>query len=246
MYRLAKLGFTQSYSYFTWRNSKRELTEYFTELTQSDVREFFRANLWANTPDVLTEYLQFGGRPAFLIRLILAATLGASYGIYGAAFELCENRPLHPGSEEYLDSEKYQIRAWDLDRPDSLQEVISRVNRARRDSLALQRDTNLRFHPVDNEQLIAYSKVTEDLSEIILVVVNLDPHHAHAGWVELPVREFQLEGHQTYQVHDLLTDARYLWQGARNYVDLDPQVRPGHIFRVRRRGHTEKDFDYFM
>ena len=246
MHRLAKLGFTQSYTYFTWRNSKRELTEYFTELTQSDVREFFRANLWPNTPDILSEYLQFGGRSAFLSRLILAATLGANYGIYGPAFELCENRPLHPGGEEYLDSEKYQIRAWDIHRPESLQEVIARVNRARRDNLALQRDMNLRFHPVDNEQLIAYSKATEDLSEIILVVVNLDPHHTHSGWVEVPLRDFQLEGHQAYQVHDLLTDARYLWQGARNYVELDPRVMPGHIFRVRRRVRTEKDFDYFM
>jgi starch synthase (maltosyl-transferring) len=246
MYRLAKLGFSQSYSYFAWRNSKRELTEYFTELTQSEVREFFRANLWPNTPDILTEYLQFGGRPAFLSRLILAATLGTSYGIYGPAFELCENRPLYPGSEEYLDSEKYQIRAWDICRPDSLQEVIARVNRLRRDNRALQGDANLRFHAVDNEQLIAYSKATDDFSEIILVVVNLDPHHRHSGWVDLPLHDFGLEGHQTYQVHDLLTDTRYLWQGARNFVELDPQVMPGHIFRVRRRVHTEKDFDYFM
>jgi starch synthase (maltosyl-transferring) len=246
MYRLAKLGFTQSYTYFAWRNSKWELTQYFTELTQTDVREFFRANLWPNTPDILTEYLQIGGRPAFLIRLILAATLGANYGIYGPAFELFENRSLQSGSEEYLNSEKYEIRAWDISRPDSLQDVIARINHARRDNPALQQDTNLRFHPVDNDQLIAYSKVSQDLSDIVLVLVNLDPHHTQSGWVEVPLDQFQLEGHQSYQVHDLLTDTRYLWQGSRNYVELDPQVMPGHIFRVRRRPHTEKDFDYFM
>jgi starch synthase (maltosyl-transferring) len=246
MYRLAKLGFTQSYTYFAWRNTKWELMQYFTELTQTDVREFFRANLWPNTPDILTEYLQIGGRPAFLIRLILAATLGANYGIYGPAFELCENRPQQMGSEEYLDSEKYEIRAWDIDRPDSLRDVITRINRARRDNPALQRDTNLRFHPVDNDQLIAYSKVSEDLSDMVLIVVNLDPHHTQSGWVQVPLEHFQLDGHQSYQVHDLLTDSRYLWQGARNYVELDPRIMPGHIFRVRRRVHSEKDFDYFM
>jgi starch synthase (maltosyl-transferring) len=246
MYRLAKLGFTQSYTYFTWRNTKRELTEYFTELTQSDVREFFRPNLWPNTPDILPEHLQTGGRPAFLSRLILAATLGANYGIYGPAFELCENRPIHPGSEEYLDSEKYQIRAWDLGHRDSLKDTITRLNRARRENAALQKDTGLRFHAVDNDQLIAYSKVTEDLSDIILVVVNLDPHHTQAGWVEVPLQEFQIGEGQTYQVRDLLTDTAWLWQGARNYVELNPQVMPGHVFRVRRRGHSEKDFDQFM
>jgi starch synthase (maltosyl-transferring) len=246
MYRLAKLGFTQSYTYFTWRNTKRELTEYFTELTQSDVREFFRPNLWPNTPDILPEYLQVGGRPAFLSRLILAATLGANYGVYGPAFELCENRPIHPGSEEYLDSEKYQIRAWDIGRADSLRDVITRLNRARRDNPALQRDTNLRFHSVDNDRLIAYSKATEDLSDIVVVVVSLDPHSAQAGWLELPLHEFNVDDRQTYQVHDLLTGTEYLWQGPRNYVELKPQEMPGHVFRLRRRVPTERDFDYFM
>jgi starch synthase (maltosyl-transferring) len=246
MYRLAKLGFTQSYTYFTWRNTKRELMDYFTELTQSDVREFFRANLWPNTPDILSEYLQVGGRPAFLSRLILAGTLGANYGIYGPAFELCENRPVHPGSEEYLDSEKYQIRAWEIGRPDSLRDVISRLNRARRDNPALQRDTGLRFHSIDNDQLIAYSKSTEDLSNIVLVVVSLDPHYAQSGWVELPLGDLGLEDRQTFQVHDLLTGTEYLWQGARNYVELKPQEMPGHVFCLRRRVPTEKDFAYFM
>lgn len=246
MYRLAKLGFTQSYTYYTWRNTKWELTEYFTELTQTDVCEYFRPNPWTNTPDILHAYLQFGGRPAFMIRLVLAATLGANYGIYGPAFELCENRPREPGSEEYLDSEKYQIRVWDLGRPDSLKDLIARANRVRRENPALQSDWSLRFHPVDNEQLICYSKSTNDLDNIIVAVVNLDPHHTQSGWVELPLDTFDLDPHHPYQVHDLISDARYLWQGARNYVELNPQVMPAHVFRLRRRIRTEQDFDYFL
>jgi len=246
MYELAKLGFSQSYTYFAWRNTKWELTEYFTELTQTGVREYFRPNLWPNTPDILTEYLQIGGRPAFMARLVLAATLGASYGIYGPAFELCENRPKEFGSEEYLDSEKYEIRYWDITREDSLKDFIGHVNRIRRENAALHRDWSLRFHPVDNDQLICFSKHTEDFSNVILVMVNLDPHHAHAGWVELPLERLGLDRNQSYQVHDLLSDARYLWYGPRGYVEIDPQVVPAHIFRVRRRIRTERDFDYFM
>jgi starch synthase (maltosyl-transferring) len=245
MVELAKLGFTQSYTYFAWRNTKRELIEYFTELTQTEVREFFRPNLWPNTPDILTEYLQTGGRPAFMARLVLAATLGANYGIYGPAFELCEIRPREFGSEEYLDSEKYEIKAWDLNREDSLKDFIARVNRIRQENPALHRDWNLRFHPVDNEQLICYSKHTEDLSNILLVVVNLDPHHTHTGWLDLPLQLFGLDPNRSYQVHDLLDDARYLWYGSRGYVEINPKVVPAHIFRVRRRIRTELDFDYF-
>ncbi len=246
MYRLAKLGFSQSYTYFAWRNTKWELEEYFTELTRTEVKEFFRPNLWPNTPDILTEYLQMGGRAAFMARLVLAATLGASYGIYGPAFELCENQPREPGSEEYLDSEKYEIRTWDLKPPDSLAEFIGRVNRIRRENPALQSDRNLQFHSVDNEQLICYSKNTEDFSNFILVLVNLDPHHAHAGWVTLPLTDMGLDPRQPYQVHDLLSGARYLWTGPRNYVAVDPGIAPAHIFRIRRRVRTERDFDYFM
>jgi starch synthase (maltosyl-transferring) len=246
MHRLAKLGFAQSYTYFAWKNTKWELTQYFTELTQTPLREFVRLNVWPNTPDILTEYLQYGGRPAFMARLILAATLSANYGIYGPAFELCENRALRQGGEEYLDSEKYQIRMWDIGRPDSLSGLIARVNEIRRENPALQNDWSLRFHPVDNDQLIAYSKATEDLSDIILVIVNLDPHYKQSGWIEVPLEDFQLASHQSFQVHDLLTDARYLWQGARNYVELNPSVLPAHIFKVRRRVRTERDFDYFL
>ncbi len=246
MYQLAKLGFTQSYTYFAWRNTRRELIEYFTELTQTEVREFFRPNLWPNTPDILTEYLQTGGRPAFIIRLVLAATLGANYGIYGPAFELCESQPRELGSEEYLDSEKYEIRHWDIARADSLRNLITRVNRIRRENSALQSDWSLRFHPADSEQLICYSKHDGSLSNIIVVVVNLDPHHTHAGWVELPLSDLGLEPRHPYQVHELLSDARYLWQGPRNYVELNPHIVPAHIFHVRRRVRTEREFDYFM
>ncbi len=246
MYRLAKLGFSQSYSYFAWRNTKSEIVQYFTELTQTEVSEFFRANLWPNTPDILTEYLQWGGRPAFMIRLVLAATLGASYGIYGPAFELCEDRPLEAGKEEYLDSEKYEIRYWDLEHPDSLAGLIARVNRIRRENPALQWDSRLRFHDVDNDQLVCFSKVTEDLSNVIIVVVNLDYRYRQSGWVELELGSLGLDAGEPYQVHDLLGEARYLWQGPRNYVELDPATLPAHIFRVRKRLRREDDFEYFL
>jgi starch synthase (maltosyl-transferring) len=233
MYRLAKLGFTQSYTYFAWKNTKWELTEYFTELDQPGVREFFRPNLWPNTPDILNAYFQKAGRTTFVSRLILAATLGASYGIYGPAFELCENRPVREGSEEYLDSEKYQIRVWDIHNPNSLKYLITHVNGIRRSSRALQSDNRLKFHPVDNQQLIAYSKTSDDRSDMVLVVMNLDPHNTQWGWVSVALDEFHLGTQESYQVHDLLTDARYVWHGSRNYVQLDPAVLPAHIFRVR-------------
>jgi starch synthase (maltosyl-transferring) len=246
MYQLAKLGFTQSYTYFAWRNTKRELTQYSTELTQTEVREYLRPNLWPNTPDILTEYLQFGGRSAFMARLVLAATLGVSYGIYGPAFELCENHPKEPGGEEYLDSEKYEIKNWDIARADSLKDFIARVNKVRRENPALRSNWSLRFHEVDNEQLICYSKRTDDLSNVVLVVVNLDPHHTQSGWVEFPLEELGIDPQKPYQMHDLLSDARYLWQGSRNYVELNPQIVPAHVFRMRRRVRTERDFDYYM
>lgn len=245
MYNLAKLGFSQSYTYFAWRNTKWELTQYFTELTQTEVAEYFRPNLWPNTPDILTDYLQSGGRPAFMARLVLAATLGASYGIYGPAFELCENQPREPGSEEYLDSEKYQIRHWDIERSDNLKEFIARVNRIRHDNPALHSDSSLRFHRVDNDQLLCYSKNTEDHTNIILVVVNLNPYYTHSGWVELELQALGLDQEHSYQVHDLLSDSRYLWHGSRNYVEINPHIVPAHIFRVNRRLRTEQDFDYY-
>jgi starch synthase (maltosyl-transferring) len=210
------------------------------------VRHYCIPNLWPNTPDILPEYLQFGGRPAFMARLILAATLGASYGIYGPAFELCENTPLAPGREEYLDSEKYQIRSWDLERPDSLRELIGQVNQIRRDNPAFRDNQRLRFHEVDNEQIIAYSKSSPDGTNQVLVVVNLDPHYKQSGFLSLPLEEMGIDLRQPYQAHDLLTDARYLWHGTRNYVELDPQTVPAHIFVIRRKVRTEHDFDYYL
>lgn len=244
MHRLAKLGFTQSYTYFAWRNTKQELIDYFTELAQGDGREYYRPNVWPNTPDILTEFLQFGGRPAFCCRLLLAATLCASYGIYGPAFELQEHEPREPGSEEYKDSEKYQLRHWDLDRPDSLRDLIARVNAIRRENPALQADWSLTFLPVDNNQLIAYMKTTEDQSNTVVTVVNLDPHHTQAGWVELDLEALGVDARSPYQMHELLSGARYLWHGPRNFVQLAPGM--GHVFRLRRRVRTERDFDYFM
>jgi starch synthase (maltosyl-transferring) len=246
MYRLAKLGFTQSYTYFTWRNTKAELTQYFTELTRTDVVEFFRPNLWPNTPDILPEYLQAGGRPAFMSRLILAATLGANYGIYGPAFELCVNAPREPGSEEYLDSEKYQIKDWNSESPDNLRGLIARVNQIRAANPALHRNRSLRFYTVDNDEIICFAKHTEDRNNVIVVAVNLDPHHAQSGWVDLPLAELGVDPTKPFQMHDLLTDARYLWNGPRNYLSLNPASVPAHIFRVRHNLRREQDFDYFM
>jgi starch synthase (maltosyl-transferring) len=245
MYRLAKLGFSQSYTYFSWRNSAPELYRYFTELSQPPVKDFFRPNLWPNTPDILTEYLQTGGRSAFQARLILAATLGASYGIYGPAFELMENRAREQGSEEYLDSEKYQIRNWD-EKADNLRELVAMINRIRRENPALQTDRGLRFHPSENEQLLAYSKSAADGGNVILVVVNCDPHHVQRGMVTLPLDELGIERDRAYQAHELLSGARYLWNGPRNFVEINPHAMPAQIFRFRHRVRSEHDFEYFL
>jgi starch synthase (maltosyl-transferring) len=245
MHRLAKLGFTQSYTYFTWRNTRHELTEYFTELAHGPGREYFRPNCWPNTPDILAESLQIGGRPAFIARLVLAATLAANYGIYGPAFELQEHVPRDPGAEEYLDSEKYQLRTWDLARADSLATLIARVNAARHDNPALQRDGRLVFFPTDNDELICYARFDDERSNVVLVVVNLDANHTQSGWVSLDPGALGVDVEEPFQVHDLLTDARFIWNGPRNFVMLDPGRVPAHVFRVRRRVHTERDFDYF-
>ncbi len=246
MYHLAKLGFTQSYTYFAWRNTRHEIASYFEELTQTEVREFLRPNLWPNTPDILTEYLQYGGRPAFMSRAVLAATLGASWGIYGPAFELCENTAREPGSEEYLNSEKYEIRWWDRNRPDSLKDFVARLNRIRRSNAALQSDAGLRFHDTDNEQLICYSKHDPAFDNIVLVVANLDPHHRQGGWINLDLEALRVSADRPYQAHDLLSEARFLWQGPRNYVELRPEIVPAHVFVLRRRLRTERQFDYYM
>jgi starch synthase (maltosyl-transferring) len=245
MHRLAMLGFTQSYTYFTWRNTRQELTDYFTELAHGPGREYFIPSVWPNTPDILTESLQLGGRPMFMVRVVLAATLAANYGIYGPAYELMEARPREPGSEEYLDSEKYELRHWDLDRPDSLRAFIALLNRIRRENPALHSDWSLRFFPTDNDQLICYAKIDEERDNVIVTAVNLDPRNIQSGWVELDLAALGIEPRHQYQMHDLLTEARYVWEGPRNFVQLDPARAPAHIFRVRRRLHREQDFDYF-
>jgi len=246
MHRLAKLGFTQSYTYFTWRNTKRELTEYFTELSVGPGSDYYRPNVWPNTPDILHETLQSGLRPVFAARLILAATLAASYGIYGPTYELLEGTARGPGSEEYGDSEKYQLRHWELDRTDSLWSLVARLNRIRRENAALHSDRTLQFCAIDNEQLIAYLKSDAATGNMVLTIVNLDPYHSQSGWVGLDIESLNLERDQPYQVHDLLSDQRYLWRGRLNYVLLDPQRIPAHVFRLRRRVRREHDFDYYL
>ncbi|MBA2433406.1 MAG: alpha-1,4-glucan--maltose-1-phosphate maltosyltransferase [Chthoniobacterales bacterium] len=232
MKALAKAGFSQSYTYFTWRNTKQEFTEYFTELTQTEMRDYFRGNLWPNTPDILPMHLQEGGRPAFLIRAVLAATLSSVYGIY-SGFELCENAPL-PGREEYLDSEKYQWKERDWDAPGNIKDWITRLNRIRRENRALHFYDNLRFYGADDGNILFYGKMTPAKDNIIFVVVNLDAHRTHHAFIQVPLAEFGASEGDAYQVHDLLTDARYTWHGSRNYVELDPLTQPAHIFRVRR------------
>jgi starch synthase (maltosyl-transferring) len=243
MYWLAKAGFSQSYTYFTWRNTKYELTQYFEEITKPPVSDFFRPNAWPNTPDILTEYLQYGGRPAFTIRLMLAATLSASYGIYGPGFERFAGAPREPGSEEYLDSEKYEIRNW-AQTDDDLTELIAVVNRIRRDNPALQQNQTLRFHETSNDDILCYSKSAG--SDVVLTIVNVDPHNTQAGYVDLDLAALDLDANQPFQVHELLSGARYTWHGPRNYVQLNPQVVPAHIFRIRRKVRSEKDFEYFL
>jgi len=238
MKALAKAGFTQSYTYFTWRNTKAELTEYFTELTHTDMREYFRGMLFPNTPDILPLSLQEGGRPAFMIRAILAATLSSLYGLY-SGFELCENAAL-PGREEYLDSEKYQWKERDWDAPGNIKDLITRLNRIRKENRALHFYDNLRFYRTENDSILCYGKMTPARDNIILVVVNLDPRYSQNSHVHVPLEDFGPMESDTYQVHDLLNDARYLWRGSANYVELNPNMQPAHIFRVRRWTADEK------
>ncbi len=227
MKRLAKLGFSQSYTYFTWRNTKEELTEYFTELTRTSMREYFRPNLFANTPDILHAYLQEGGRAAFQVRLLLAGMLGASYGIY-SGFELCEGRAV-PGSEEYLDSEKYDYKQWDWDRPGHITDLVATVNRIRRAEPALQVDSSLAFHETDNPHIIAFSKTID--GEGVLVIVNLDPLHLQHGWVRVPLDLFGLDPAAPFDVVDQLDGIGYTWTGELNYVRFDPAERVAHVLK---------------
>jgi starch synthase (maltosyl-transferring) len=235
MQGLAKIGFTQSYTYFTWKNTKQELTEYLEELTAPPVSEYYRPNFFANTPDILHEYLQHGGRAGFRIRALLAATLAPVYGIY-SGFELCEGQAVHAGSEEYLDSEKYELKHRDYNAPGNIKRDISRLNRIRRSQPALAELTNLEFIPSDNAEIIAYVKFAPtDKASHLLVVVTVDPHRTQETNVHVPLAQLGLAEDQPYEVHDLLNGTSYTWKGSRNYVRLDPKDRVGHLFRIDRR-----------
>ena len=237
MKTLAKAGFAQSYTYFTWRNFKEEITEYFTELTRSDVAEYMRGNLFPNTHDILPTILQRGGRPAFKMRLVLAATLSSVYGIY-SGFELCENTPV-PGKEEYLNSEKYEYKVWDWDRPGNIVDYVTTVNRIRRGHPALQEYDNLTFYWADDNNFLCYCKTTPDLNDIILVVVNLDPLQAHETMFHFPVTDFGLQPGEQFLVTELITGQSFFWNGGSQHVYLDPNWEPALIYSIKRWAHVE-------
>ena len=244
MYALAKCGFTQSYTYFTWRNSKAELQEYLEEITRPPISDFFQPNFWPNTPDILHKSLQDGGRPAFMQRLILATTLTANYGIYGPAYELCENKPARPSpgkteSEEYDNSEKYEIRQRDRNASGSLVPLITQLNQLRRTNPALQSNLSLHFHSTENPNLLCYSKSTPGFENTILVAINLDPFHVQDGWIDLDLDRIGIEPDQDFFVDDLLTSTRYTWHGPRNYVRLNPDFQPAHVFLVENKSRNQ-------
>lgn len=251
-YRLGKSGFTHGYTYFTWRNTKEEIISYMEELCSPEKSRIFWPNFWPNTPDILPQLLQYGGRAAFVQRLVLAATLSSNYGMYGPAFEQVVSAA-YPGKEEYEYSEKYEIKQWDLDAPGNLCPIIRRLNHIRRDQPALQTTFNLKFVPCDNPQMIAYIKWDSSRLNLILTVVNLDPYHEQTGWVDLPVGEFGLDETHPFLVQDLLPEpngelpsTNYIWNGPRNFIKLNPNVSPAHIFRIFRKQRKEEDFDYWL
>ncbi len=230
---LAKIGFSQSYTYFTWKNSGVELRDWWAEMHNVHSLEYMRGNLFANTPDILHEYLQHFGRPAFRVRLLLAATMSPLFGLY-SGFELSENTPVRPGSEEYLDSEKYQIRVRDWNAPGNLNGEIKLLNAIRRDNSALQRMDNLTFRASENPQVLFFTKMAPGWRNDLLIIANLDPSRAQETVVTVPLADLGLDPDSPYVVEDLLTGARYSWRGARNYVRLDPNLQPGHILRLQR------------
>jgi starch synthase (maltosyl-transferring) len=245
MYRLAKLGFSQSYTYFTWRNTKWELQQYFEELTRPPVVDFFRPNAWPNTPDILHEVLQHGGRAAFQARLVLAAMLSANYGIYGPAYELQVAAPREPGSEEYLDSEKYEVRQWDLDDPSSIAPLIAAVNRIRRAHPALQRNEGLSFHPIDDDELLAWTKRSADGSDVVLTVVSLDFRHPRRGTVDVPLDWLGLPAEAPVEAIDLLEGGMELWHGGRQVIEIDPARLPARVLHLRPQRHDETRFEAY-
>ena len=245
MYWLSQSGFTQSYTFFTWRHTKKELTDYMRELTSYPVDEFFRPNFWPNTPDILSGDLQQGGRAAFHMRLLLAATLSYNYGIYGPAFELLIQTPI-PGTEEYAHSEKYEIKAWNYDSPENIQDFVTKINGIRRHNAALQYTQNLQFCAVDSDQIIAYLKLDPKTSNSLLIAINLDPFNPQSGTLTLPLKELGIDHNQSYSVHELLMDQRYIWGGKTQKITLDPAKMPGAIYRLKPKVRRETDFDYFL
>jgi starch synthase (maltosyl-transferring) len=233
MKALAKAGFTQSYTYFTWRTGKTDLIDYFTELTTPPLAHYFRGHLWPNTPDILHETLQKGGRPAFITRMVLAATLSSLWGMY-SGYELCEREPVAPGSEEYLNSEKYELKARDFSAPGNIADWIAKMNAFRRAHRALQRSANLTFYPSDDPHILWYGKMTEPGDDVVFVAVNLDPTVERASLVDVPLGALGLAGDQPYEMHELFSDARYEWRGPRGYVVLAPERAPAQIFVLNR------------
>jgi starch synthase (maltosyl-transferring) len=229
MNRLAKLGFTQSYTYFTWRTNKDEIIAYMEELTKGESAKFFRPNFWPNTPDILPYDLQNTGSEHHAVRFVLAATLSASYGMYGPVYDLAVSAP-YPNKEEYLDSEKYEIRHWDWESMTPLRKLIQAVNRIRKSEKALQYTHQIQFCTTDNPMLIAYFKQSPDGDHRILCIVNLDPVHAQSGFVTLPEHLIPAAG-SWLTVTDLLNGESYHWDKASNYVRLDPASFPAHILR---------------
>jgi starch synthase (maltosyl-transferring) len=231
MASLAKVGFTQSYTYYTWRVNKEEIVSYLDELVNSPSRYYFRPNFWPNTPDILPFHLQHQGENIFIIRMAMAATLSSSYGLYGPPYEFYYNLPV-AGREEYMDSEKYEIKKHDWKKTNRMTDIITIINRARKAHPALQSTWNLGFCRIDQPDLLAYLKATDDLSDIILVVVNLDPHNRHSGFVQLPLSRLDIKGRINVKLHDLITDEHYTWTQEWNYVELDPFKMPFHLFSL--------------
>jgi starch synthase (maltosyl-transferring) len=232
MERLGKLGFTQSYTYFTWRESAEEIQHYLEELTTTEMRDYYRPNFWPNTPDILPVHLQQGGETAHIGRVIMAATMSSNYGLYGPVYEFAINTPMAPGKEEYLDSEKYEIKHWDWNAQTKIRDVITKINWIRKENAALQSTWNIKFCKTDNSNLLCYIKTDQDMTSRMIIVVNLDWYNRQSGWVQVPVEELWLDPHQPYQVHDLLTGHHYTWRDQSNFVELHPGNLPAHVFRV--------------
>ena len=231
MQRLAKIGFNQSYTYFSWRNNPWEMKEYMLELTRGPMREYFRPNFWPNTPDILTPTLVYGGEPAHLMRVILAATLSSNYGIYGPVYELGVNRP-YPGKEEYIDSEKYEIKHWDWNAETRTREIITILNRTRKENPALQNTWNVHFADSENQDILCYGKYDEASGNVVIVVVNMNPYHTQGGWFRLPLSELGLAWDRPFYLYDVLSDSHYTWQGEWNFAELNPYLMPAHVFQV--------------